>query len=70
MVKGSFGSTCAATVTGADPTDCTDPGYAECFVGGQGAWCTKLCKAATDCTTGGEDAGCQPTACNAKGYCK
>ncbi|HTQ46978.1 MAG TPA: hypothetical protein VMI75_29690 [Polyangiaceae bacterium] len=68
--QGSFGSPCSATTTGPDTTDCTDPNYTECFVGGQGSWCTKTCTTATDCTMGVEDAGCIPIACNAKGYCK
>jgi hypothetical protein len=68
--KGGFGWPCTAATTGPDPTDCTDPAYPDCFVGGQGAWCTKTCTGATDCTTGTEDAGCIPTACNGKGYCK
>jgi hypothetical protein len=67
---GSFGSPCHLTATGPDPTDCTDPTYPECFVGGQGAWCTKTCMSATDCTMGVEDAGCIPVQCNARGYCK
>jgi hypothetical protein len=57
-------------MSGPDTTDCTDPAYSVCFVGGQGAWCTKTCMAATDCTMGVEDAGCIPTNCNARGYCK
>jgi hypothetical protein len=71
-VTGSFGSPCSATTSGPDPTDCTDPNYPDCFVGGQGAWCTKTCTpgSATDCTMGVEDAGCVPSACNARGYCK
>jgi hypothetical protein len=69
-IKGGFGWPCTATASGPDPTDCTDPSYGDCFVGGQGAWCTKSCTAATDCTTGVEDAGCAPTGCNARGYCK
>jgi hypothetical protein len=69
-VKGSFGWTCAATTSGADPTDCTDPSYPDCFVGGQGAWCTTACTSATDCTAVSSDAGCIPTACNTRGYCK
>jgi hypothetical protein len=69
-LNGSFGWPCTLTATGPDPTDCTDPNYPDCFVGGQGAWCTKACTMGTDCTTGLEDAGCVPTACNARGYCK
>lgn len=67
---GSFGWSCQLTTSGPDPTDCTDPNYPDCFVGGQGAWCTKSCTGATDCTSGVEDAGCAPTDCNARGYCK
>lgn len=69
-VTGSFGSTCNATTTGADPTECTDPNFPDCFVGGQGAWCTKTCSGTTDCTGVAEDAGCAPSSCNTKGYCK
>jgi hypothetical protein len=69
-LQGSFGWPCHATMSGPDTTDCTDPAYTECFVGGQGAWCTKTCTGATDCTTGVEDAGCKPMSCNARGYCK
>src|SRR5208282_5432797 len=43
MVKGSFGYPCVAAASGLDPTDCTDPNYPYCFVGGQGAWCTAGC---------------------------
>ncbi len=69
-LQGSFGWPCHLTASGPDPTDCTDPTYSECFVGGQDSWCTKTCTASTDCTTGVEDAGCIPTGCNARGYCK
>lgn len=68
--QGSFGWPCHLSATGTDTTDCTDPAYTECFVGGQGAWCTKTCMSNSDCTMGVEDAGCIPTACNARGYCK
>ncbi|MGD0528766.1 MAG: hypothetical protein ABSE49_26755 [Polyangiaceae bacterium] len=68
-VMGSFGWPCNASATGPDPTDCTDPAYPDCFVGGQGTWCTKTCATSADCTQV-EDAGCTPTACNNKGYCK
>jgi hypothetical protein len=67
---GGFGWPCSATASGPDPTDCTDPSYPDCFVGGQGAWCTKTCGGNADCTTGARDAGCVPTTCNTKGYCK
>lgn len=69
-VQGSFGWPCKLTATGADPADCTDPNYPQCFVGGQGAWCTKTCAGAADCTSGASDAGCVPTSCNGRGYCK
>lgn len=69
-LQGSFGWPCHASTSGPDTTDCTDPAYSQCFVGGQGAWCTKTCTTGTDCTMGVEDAGCIPTACNARGYCK
>ena len=69
-VKGGFGWPC--TVSNAlDPTNCTDPNYPFCFGGGQGFWCTRACTTAnfeTACNV--EDAGCQSSACNAKGYCK
>jgi hypothetical protein len=67
---GGFGWPCSAATSGADPTDCTDPSYGQCFVGGQGAWCTKTCTGNSDCTTALEDAGCAPTSCNARGFCK
>jgi hypothetical protein len=69
-IKGSFGWPCTASGSGPDPTDCTDPNYPDCFVGGQGAWCTKTCAGSGDCTTGVEDAGCIPASCNGRGYCK
>jgi hypothetical protein len=68
-ITGSFGAPCHATTTGADPTDCTDPSYPVCFVGGQGSWCTKACTGNGDCAQM-EDAGCVPTQCNGRGYCK
>jgi hypothetical protein len=79
--KGSFGWPCTETATGLDPTDCTDPNYPYCFVGGQGTWCTALCDEdagdnacleAADASgaTGLDGGGCIPSACNAKGYCK
>ena len=68
--RGGFGWPCTAAMSGADPTDCTDPGYPDCFVGGQGAWCSKACTATSDCTTVVEDAGCTPASCNMRGYCK
>jgi hypothetical protein len=68
-LMGSFGWPCTLTASGADPAECTDPNYSQCFVGGQGAWCTKLCTGNGDCTAV-EDAGCVPTECNARGWCK
>jgi hypothetical protein len=71
--KGSFGWPCTATTSGPDPTDCTDPNFPDCFVGGQGAWCTASCATFGTCPPNdqdGGDAGCTPTACNARGYCK
>jgi hypothetical protein len=61
--KGSFGWPCA--FEGTDPTDCTDPEYPTCFVGGQGSWCTHVCDAGAQC-------GSPPTSgqCNARGFCK
>lgn len=67
-VMGSFGWTCTATATGPDPTECTDPNFPDCFVGGQGAWCTKTCASVSDCADDG--GGCTPSGCNTKGYCK
>ncbi len=67
---GSFGASCTAAATGPDPTECTDPNFSVCFVGGQGAWCTKACTGLPDCTNGASDAGCIATGCNARGYCK
>jgi hypothetical protein len=66
-VQGSFGWPCTAANSGPDPTDCTDPNYPDCFVGGQGAWCTATCSGTCAAL---EDAGCTPTACNGRGYCK
>jgi hypothetical protein len=68
-LPGSFGAPCTVSASGADPAECTDPAYSQCFVGGQGAWCTKLCTGAADCTAT-SDAGCSPTSCNVRGYCK
>jgi hypothetical protein len=66
-VKGSFGWPCSAADSGPDPTDCTDPNFPDCFVGGQGSWCTSSCTVLADCST---DAGCVITGCNSKRYCK
>jgi hypothetical protein len=69
-VTGGFGWGCTQP-NADDPANCTDPEYPYCFGGGQGFWCTKACTAAgNECATGIEDAGCKPTACNARGYCK
>jgi hypothetical protein len=68
-IMGSFGSPCHAADSGPDPTDCTDPNYPVCFVGGQGSWCTKMCSGNADCAKV-EDAGCVPTQCNGRGFCK
>lgn len=69
-VQGGFGWPC--TVAGGnDPTNCTDPEFPYCFSGGQGSWCTKSCASDPNaCTTNVPDAGCAPTQCNARGYCK
>jgi hypothetical protein len=67
---GSFGYPCHATATGPDPTDCTDPSYPQCFVGGQGSWCTKTCTTTADCTSASADAACPATSCNARGFCR
>lgn len=69
-VKGSFGWPCTAAATGPDPTDCTDPNFPDCFVGGQAGWCTNRCTGLADCTDGGAATGCVPTGCNGRGYCK
>ena len=69
-IPGSFGSPCKATASGPDPTECTDTNFSQCFVGGQGAWCSKTCTTLSDCTAGANDAGCVPTACNGRGFCK
>jgi hypothetical protein len=73
-VKGSFGSPCTLTTSGPDPSECTDPNFPDCFAGGQGAWCTVSCATFGVCIPPGDkdggDAGCTPTACNARGYCK
>jgi hypothetical protein len=69
-LPGSFGAQCTLAATGLDTKECTDPEYPQCFVGGQGAWCTKTCTGTPDCLTGIEEAGCAPTGCNGRGYCK
>ncbi len=72
-LKGSFGWPCSSTTSGPDPTDCTDPNFPDCFVGGQGSWCTASCATFGVCpqpAEDGGDAGCIPSACNARGYCK
>jgi hypothetical protein len=70
---GSFGWPCTAPTSEPDPTECTDPNFPDCFVGGQGSWCTASCATFGVCPGGdqdGGDAGCIPTQCNARGYCK
>ncbi len=69
-LTGSFGWPCAQA-NAIDSVDCTDPRFPYCFAGGQGSWCTAICEDAgfsASCLI--EDAGCTPTACNTKGYCK
>jgi hypothetical protein len=71
--RGSFGWPCNAEASGPDPSECTDTNFSECFVGGQGAWCTASCATFGVCPGSdqdGGDAGCVPVACNARGYCK
>jgi hypothetical protein len=71
-LDGGFGWPCTGTTTGPDPTSRTDPNFPDCFVGGQGSWCTHTCSidgGAPGCGSL-EDAGCQPSDCNMKGYCK
>jgi hypothetical protein len=72
-VEGGFGWSCSRTVSGPDPAECTDPRFPICFAGGQGARCTAACGDAgvAACPIpSGADAGCVPTDCNARGYCK
>jgi hypothetical protein len=69
-VKGSFGAPCTADANGPDPSECTDPRYPICNVGGQGSWCSRSCTSAADCASGSVDAGCTPTGCNKKSNCK
>ena len=72
-VQGSFGWPCSLTTSGPDPTECTDPNFPYCFSGGLAAWCTASCAQFGTCPGGDEDggdAGCVPSACNARGYCK
>lgn len=72
-VRGSFGWPCSLTASGPDTAECTDPNYPQCFVGGQGAWCTASCAEFGTCPgpeADAGDAGCVPSACNARGYCK
>jgi hypothetical protein len=81
---GSFGATCTSPNAN-DPTECTDPKFPYCFGGGQGYWCTAPCGddagGFAACTVeepdggfpdaaGNPNQGCNPSACNAKGYCK
>ena len=71
--NGSFGWPCSLTTSGPDTAECTDPNFPDCFAGGQGAWCTASCATFGTCPGRDEDAGdagCLPTACNARGYCK
>ena len=69
-VQGGFGWHC--TVAGPDSAECTDPRFPYCFVGAQGGRCTAPCGDAgvAACPSVGADAGCVPTDCNARGYCK
>ena len=66
--SGPTASDAAAGTYGADckvDTDCTDPVYNACFVGGNRSFCTKHCATAADCPT-------PPTVgqCNKQLYCK
>jgi hypothetical protein len=56
---GTFGATCTSD------SDCTDPVYNKCFIGGQQSFCSKPCSTASDCPN-------PPTSgvCNMKGLCK
>jgi hypothetical protein len=74
-LPGSFGWPCTSAISGLDPAECTDPSFPYCFAGAQGGRCTALCGDAgvTSCPLSGSDAGdagCVPTDCNARGYCK
>jgi hypothetical protein len=71
-VQGGFGWPCTVAVSGPDSAECTDPRFPYCFVGGQGGRCTAPCGDAGvgACPSVGADAGCVPTDCNARGYCK
>lgn len=73
--EGSFGWPCTSATSGLDPSECTDPDFPYCFAGAQGGRCTALCGGddAATCPlfgTDAGDAGCVPTDCNARGYCK
>lgn len=72
---GGFGWPCSSATSGLDPAECTDPRFPYCFAGAQGGRCTALCGDAgiAGCPlfgTDAGDAGCVPTDCNARGYCK
>ena len=74
-LPGSFGWPCTSATSGLDPAECTDPSFPYCFAGAQGGRCTALCgdAGAISCPLFGADAGdagCIPTDCNARGYCK
>jgi hypothetical protein len=73
-LEGGFGWSCTLAVSGPDSAECTDPRFPECFVGAQGGRCTALCGdagfAGCPVIATGAGAGCVPTECNARGYCK
>ncbi len=71
-LKGSFGWPCTLDASGPDPLECTDPIFPDCFAGAQGGRCTVLCGDAgfAGCPIVAADAGCVPSDCNARGYCK
>jgi len=56
---GSYGADCTKD------TDCTDPVYNACFLGGSRSFCTKHCTGAADCPN-------PPTSgtCNKQSFCK
>ena len=71
-LEGGFGSPCTLAVSGPDTAECTDPRFPDCFVGGQGGRCSAACGdgGIAACPVVAAGAGCVPTECNARGYCK
>jgi hypothetical protein len=56
---GTYGADCK------QDSDCTDPTFNACFIGGQRSFCTKHCTTGADCPN-------PPTSrtCNKQNYCR